>query len=580
MFVKQTWNTVQGKRYERYFLVESYRDAESGQPRHRYLINLSRLPQHAIKALAQSLKQGKTAVGAALSSVKISIGDGLRGAGFLSVWRAWQKWKLPRLLAGFTPAEQQSVLAMVAGRILAPSSKLALKVQLADTLLAQAFSRTRLDEDELYRVMDKLHQHFYTIQQRLQTERAAAPVLCLYDLTSTYFEGTRADEGAYGHSRDKRWDRYQIVIGLVCDEEGLPVAVEVWPGNTADRSTLRERVRTLKEQFGIEKAIFVGDVAVGKPSPGSLYSQTNIQTLEELGLDYILRVDWQTQRTQLEGLAPEQQELFDRQGVVEWVENGACPELVEGVRYVGCVSEYRRERAARRREKGMQKAQEQLEGLARTAARGCYYSWVTLRQKVDVILDKAGVAGLWRIEIAYRDAEAASPEEKARLALRFAPDQEALSRRMALEGTYVLRTSLGAEQCSPQQVDSHYRRLQYAERAFRHIKSYLKLRPIYHYKRRRIRAHVLICFLAFYLVKQLELELRAAGEPREVELLLRRWDQLKVCPIQIELGKERRTEWQWTLGEVGKGIQQELQKLGWWNSVEAYRRSLLRSLTS
>jgi hypothetical protein len=87
------------------------------------------------------------------------------------------------------------------------------------------------------------------------------------------------------------------------------------------------------------------------------------------------------------------------------------------------------------------------------------------------------------------------------------------------------------------------------------IKSYLKLRPIYHYKRRRVRAHVLICFLAYFLAKQMELELRAVGEHREVELLLRRWDHLKVNPIWIELGEERRTEWQWTLGEVGQGVQ-------------------------
>jgi hypothetical protein len=129
-------------------------------------------------------------------------------------------------------------------------------------------------------------------------------------------------------------------------------------------------------------------------------------------------------------------------------------------------------------------------------------------------------------------------------------------------------------------VDAHYRRLQHAERAFRHIKSYLKLRPIYHYKRRRVRAHVLLCFLAFYLVKQMELELRGLGERREVEMLLRRWDQLKVGEIRIEVNGECRTEWQWTLGEVGQGIQRELEKVGWWNSVDAYRRSLLRSMTS
>jgi hypothetical protein len=228
----------------------------------------------------------------------------------------------------------------------------------------------------------------------------------------------------------------------------------------------------------------------------------------------------------------------------------------------------------------MQKARQQLDRLARIAARGCYYSWVTLRQKADTILAKAGVAGLWRIDIGYRDKEPASPEDKAPLRLRFEVDEQAVSRRAALEGSYVLRTSLAAETCPPHQVDGHYRRLQYAERAFRHIKSYLKVRPIYHYRSRRVRAHVLICFLAYYLVKQMELDLRALGQGEEVELLLRRWDQLKVNEIRLELGEERRTEWQWSLGEIGQGIHKELEQLGWWNSVDSYRRSLTKMLAA
>ncbi|BAS28591.1 IS1634 family transposase [Limnochorda pilosa] len=110
--------------------------------------------------------------------------------------------------------------------------------------------------------MDVLHQHFDGIQGRLRMRRAAAPSLCLYDVTSTYFEGTKAEEGAYGHSRDKRWGRYQIVIGLVCDEEGVPLAIEVWPGNTANRSTIQAQVKALKERFQIERAIFVGDAGM------------------------------------------------------------------------------------------------------------------------------------------------------------------------------------------------------------------------------------------------------------------------------------------------------------------------------
>lgn len=558
MFVKKSWSTYKGKRSVQYHLAQAYRDPRTRKPRHRLLANLTPLPPHVIDAVREGLRTGKPLVG--ISSVQVRTGDAVRGAGLLAVYRAWRQEGMPEVLQDLTPAEQASTLAMAAQRILEPGSKLSLQEQFRNTLLAKAFSRKRLDEDELYRVMDVLHEHFYTIQQRLRAQRQAAPVLCLYDITSTYFEGRGADEGAYGYSRDKRWDRYQIVIGLVCDEEGVPLSIEVWPGNTADRSTVIDRIQALKEQFGIEYAVFVGD--------GGMYSEANIEKLQECGFDYILRTEWHTQRQQLEGLAPTQLELFNEQGVVEWVK--------DGVRYVGCLSEFKRLRAANRREQGMETARQKLEQLAQTAAKGRYCSWTRLRERVNDILAAAGVKGLWQVEIAFEEGETGSPEDRRRLRLRFVPDEEAIKRREGLEGAYVLRTSLDSQTHPADRIDEHYRRLQYAERAFRHIKSYLKLRPVHHYRRRRVRAHVLICFLAFYLVKAMEKQLRTAGETREVELLLRRWDQLQIVQQQVTIGEHNHEEWQWSLGEIGQDIRTELETIGWWKSIDADRRSLTK----
>ena len=127
-------------------------------------------------------------------------------------------------------------------------------------------------------------------------------------------------------------------------------------------------------------------------------------------------------------------------------------------------------------------------------------------------------------------------------------------------------------------MDAHYRRLQQAERAFRHIKSYLKIRPVYHYLRRRVRAHVLICFLGFYLVKRMESELRAAGETQEVELVLRHWDELVLVQQEVRLGEYIRREWQWSLGNLGQQVQANMQALGWWRRVDGYCRRLVKSL--
>jgi transposase len=386
------------------------------------------------------------------------------------------------------------------------------------------------------------------------------PVLFLYDVTSTYFEGTKAEDGEYGYQRDKRWDRYQIVVGLVCNEQGIPLAVEVWPGNTADKATVATQVKLLKEQFGIEKAVFVGDKG--------MYSETNIDQIVEAGFGYIIGLDWNKQRKQLEALAPVQLGLLDQIGIVEWE--------ADGVRYVGCSSELNRERAARRRETGLVKAQQELEKLARTAAKGAYYSWVSLRERINEVLKANWVQGLWEVVIAPLE-KMGSPEDKIRLQVTFTVDEDAVARRKIIEGKYVLQTSLSSKQYPPKQVDKVYRYLQKVERSFRHIKSYLNIRPIYHYKRRRVRAHVLICFLAYYLVKKMELELRARGETREVEPLLRTWEQLRLCELRFKVGEYSRREWHWSLGEVGEAIKSEISGIGWWRSLEAHRHSLIKS---
>lgn len=562
MFVKSGWRTYKGKRYYHHHLAESYRDPENGGVRTRRLLNVSVLPPHAIEGLKQSLRSGKAPFG--VDSVQVQTGDVLRGAGLVAITWAWQREGMPQVLAGLTEAERKSTLAMVAQRILQPGSKLSLKEDFASTVLAQSISHKRLDEDELYRVMDVLHEQFYTIQQRLRARRRATPVLCLYDITSTYFEGTKAEDGKYGHSRDKRWDRHQIVIGLVCDEEGVPLAIEVWPGNTADRSTVAERITALKGRFGIEHAIFVGDAG--------MYSEANIEKLEKFGFDYIMATEWHTQRQQLEALTPGQLELFDQRGVAEWEDDRA--------RYVGCVSELKQARAARRREQGMQRAREKLTALANSAARRRRYSWVRLREKADDIVEDAGVAGLWDVTIAFAPGEEGPPEKRQRLCLSLEPNKEAIARCAALEGKYVLRTSLPAAGYPPTMVDRQYRHLQLAERAFRHIKSYLKLRPIFHYLRRRIRAHVLICFLGYYLVKRMELELRAAGETSEVERLLRHWDNLCLVQHRVQVGDYVREQWQWSLGENGQGIQAQLQTLGWWHAIDTHRRRLEKGLAA
>lgn len=564
MFVKHSWFERGDKRYDQYHIAQAYWDKEKKQSRHKLLMNITKLPDHVIEAIDESLKKGEKITS---EDVEVKTKDTLRGAGILSFYRAWRHAGMDKALGDLTKAQRQSVLAMTAGRVFDPSSKLALKRGLNDTLLARVFSKNRLDEDELYGVMDELEDNFYSIQESL-TGKDPEPTLFLYDTTSTYFEGTDAEEGKYGYSLDKRWDRHQIVVGLVTDQQGLPKALEVWKGNTADRSTVADQVRGLSERFDLNRAVFVGDKG--------MYSQAGIEEILDSGLDYLLGTEWHTQKEKLEEMTPTQRSLFDKQGVVQWTETN---EEGRRVRYVGCVSEGGKKRAKKRRVAKMSEVEEQLDHLKETASSGRYYSWTRLREKVNEILVKAGVKDLYQVEIEpVKEVDSPHPEEKTKLELTYKRNHEAIEKRESTEGKYLLETTLSEEDYSPEEVEGLYKSLSQVENAFRNIKSFLKIRPVYHYKRRRVRAHVLICFLGYYLVKKMELELREQGFTGEVIPLLRDWDKLRLVEHTLKVGDHKRSEWGWSLGEIGQQIKEQIQEVSWWRSITAYRRSLINSM--
>ena len=554
MWVKKCWSTRDGKKYVTHHVVQSYRD-EEGKVKHNYVVSLTGLPQEAIEAVRRALKGQTGEMG--LEDVEVTGGDSLRGAGQMAIWRAWKKTKMEKVLSSFTEADRKSIFAMMAGRITEPCSKLALKDRCADTFWARSFSDNRLDEDVLYEVLDRLAEQFYPLQENLADAAEGEPTLMLYDTTSTYFEGTEAEGGEYGNSKDKRWDRYQIIVAVVTDGEGRPLAVEVWPGNTADCATVQHQIELLKDRFGLKKAVFVGDKG--------MYSEANLDAITEAGYDYIVGLEYHRQKRLLLGLGKGQLDLFAEQGSYEWQE--------DGVRYVGYFSERRQYRESRRRERKIEETEEELSRLQQTARKGRYYTPRRLREKVANLLEWAGVRDLWNVEIEPMD-ETQGPDEKSRIALAFSPNEVAIERRKAMEGRYVLATTLDEDERSAEDVHEDYKRLQRVERGFRHIKSYLKIRPIYHRLWRRIRAHVLICFLAYHLVWRMETELREAGITTEVETVLRRWDQLRLSETTVEVAGESRTQWSWSLGQLGREVRKEIKQAGMWRSLAAYRRGI------
>lgn len=553
MYVKKSWNTQRENKKVYYHIAESYRN-EEGKPRQRLLLNISHLPKELIELIDRHLK-GETLVG--VGELDYSNGDSLRGAGSLAMYKLWNDFGIDRVLKGLAATERKSVFAMVWQRVFSPSSKLGLKDRFENIVFSRVYSKNRVDEDELYSVMDKLAKDFYGIQERIIDKHDLKESLILYDTTSTYFEGRKAEGGEYGHSKDHRSDRYQIVIGLVCNEEGIPISVEVWPGGTLDKETVKKQVKMLKERFGLKKIIFVGDKG--------MYTAANIEEIMDHGFDYILSTEWHTQKKQLMENAPKMRELFDHYGVVEWFE--------EGRRYIGCDSTSGRQRERSRRKQGMIESNRELRYLQRTASRGKYYTQSSLAVKINKICERYGVKDLWEISFKPID-EPEGMDEKSRFKIELSVDKEAVRKRKAIEGRYVLETSVSPGDMKAEDIVKSYKELKKVEKAFKDIKSFLEIRPVYHWKERRIRAHVLICFLSYYIVRRARKSFRDKGYEKEVVKVLKDWEKLELCEKKLRISKETITGWNWTMGKAGKRIREEIKGMGWWRSIQAYMRSL------
>lgn len=560
MFVKTSYSTYKDKKYYTHELVKGVWNSDKQQAEHKTIANLSDLSEEEIQELKTALSDDTVPVDK--DHISVDSGDSLRGAGLLGLWRGWEEANMDQVLEEFSPKQIQSIKAMVFSRIINPCSKRALSGQMADTFLAKRFSDNRLHQDTLYEVMDQLADSFRTIQKNLRNQHGSeAPRLMLYDTTSTYFEGTCADEGAYGHSKDKRWDRHQIIIGVVTDQDGLPLAVEVWSGNTHDVDTINDQIQMLQEEFGFEEVTFVGD--------SGMYGKEQIQTLQEEGFDYIIGMAWRAQKKRLTELSPRQRRLFDQKGYYQWKEGST--------RYVGCHSEAKKLRALRRRKQAMKRVRDQLNHLQETARNGAYYTKLRLHEKIAELLKEEGVRDLFTITIDPIEEEA-DEEVKCPQKLTWDLDRIALRKRKALEGKYILQTSIPEDEGTNKKIEQDYKQLQHIERGFRHIKSYLKVRPIYHRLKRRVRAHVLICFLSYFLVKFLEADLREAGETREVETVINRWDQLRMVKNEVNLDGYDIEDWKFSRGERGEQIIKQIKEVGWWKSIQAYGNSITKQI--
>ena len=527
MFVQATKSRRGKKVYTSHLVRESFRTPKG--PRSRTVSNISGLPVTVRELVAAALR-GQSFV----PSEAIELEAALDYGGLAVVAEAWRRYGLDTVIAPLgTPRQRGLLKAMVFARLLFPCSKLALAEQAEGTLLAQACGLApteTFDEDDLYAAMDGLNGEWVATEKALYGRSCPASTrLVLYDLTSVYFEGDGpVGLSRYGHSRDHRADRPQVLLAVATDPEGIPLHLEVLRGNRADTTTLQGLLATLRRRFGIHEATFVFD--------GGMSSRFNLDAMTEASLKFVTRASSATLKALLATSGvPLQMELGDETRVMELEQ--------EGQRYVLAGGAWRRQRDQERREVRIAKGQAALAKLA-----------AVRRRKPDAqkLASQAGRA-LERLKAhKYFDYRVDD-----RGLLTWTLRTEVIAQELALDGWYLLRTNATAQEASAQETLAHYKNLLEVEEAFRELKSYLEVRPVFHRRPDRVRNHVRLCFLAYWISARLGKEWRQRGEHGEVPRILRRLQSIRVGTLCLE-GKNLRT----LVTRIPKPLNMLLAKIG------------------
>jgi transposase len=457
-------------------LRESFR--ENGKVCNRTIANLSGWPPEKVEALRRVLK-GATVTSSPAEAFEIvrSQPHGHVAATFGSL----RKLGLDRLLDANASRQRDLVSAMIAARLLDPSSKLATARALNPATFSHSLGEflglQKVQDDDLYRAMDWLLERQTQVEDALAKRHLAEGGLVLYDLTSTYFEGRHCELARLGHSRDGRGGKPQIVFGLLTNAEGCPVAVEVFEGNTADPKTVPAQVKKLRERFGLKQVVFVGD----RGMITSARIREDFAGEEGLGWITALRA------TSIQKLAADgalQLSLFDTTDLAE-IRHPDYP----GERLVACFNPVLSEQRARKRDELLQATEKELEKIAaatrrpRNPLRGRHL----IGLRVGRVLGRFKMGKHYQIHI----------EEDG---FRYARRQESIEREKKLDGIYVIRTNVTADAMTAPQVVGSYKQLSHVERAFRSLKTVdLNVRPIHHRLADRVRAHVFLCMLAYYV---------------------------------------------------------------------------------
>src|ERR1700675_573444 len=483
--VAEITRTHGGRRYRSYLLRRTYR--QDGKVKHETLGNLSRLPALTIALIRRAVRGDALVPPDDAFDVIRSRPHGHVAA----VVGTGRKVGLPALLAATRSRERDLVEALIAARLLDPCSKLAtaraLGAATEESSLGESLGVADAGEDALYEAMDWLLARQGRVEQALARRHLTDGGLILYDVTSTYFEGRKCPLAKFGHPREGRRDKLQIVFGLLTNGEGCPVAVEVFEGNTGDPKTVPAQITKLRERFRIARVVLVGDR--GMLTDARL--REDVRPIE--GLDWITALRAPAIQALAAGGAL-QLSLFDQQDLAE-ITHPDYP----GERLIVCKNPLLAEERARKRGERLAATARELAMIAAATARAKrpLRGQARIALRVGKVLGRRKVGKHFTLEITDTSCRAAR-------------DEAAIASEATLDGIYILRTSVAAARLPTAEAVRSYKRLAAVERAFRSLKTVdLKVRPIHHRTADRVRAHVFLCMLAYYV----EWHMRRAWAP-------------------------------------------------------------------
>ncbi|MFM5960013.1 MAG: IS1634 family transposase [Dolichospermum sp.] len=459
-------------------LRESYREGD--QVKKRTLANLSKLPDDIIDNLKLALK------GATLSMTEgipnhFEVIRSLPHGHVMAILETIKKLGLDKIISEKSSRIRNLVVAMIVARIINPKSKLAtargFNSETCSQSLGQLLDLEKADEDELYNALDWLLEKQEKIEKHLALKHLQSGTLVLYDVTSTYLEGNGCELGKYGYNRDKKKGKTQIVFGLLCSAKGCPIAVEVFEGNTSDGATLSGQIEKVRKGWGIENVVWVSDRGI------LTNSKINELVKPIEGLDYITGLT-KPQIRKLAEVEVIQLGLFEQVNLVEF-ESEDYPEE----RLIACRNPLIAQKNKQQREALLEATETDIDLIvqATQSEKRALKGQDKIALRVGKVLNQFKVNKYYNLEITE---EGFSYQRKLEL----------IAQETALDGVYVLRTSLESTLMDAATTVKAYKSLSQVEEAFRCYKSIdLKVRPIYHYKGDRVKAHIFLCMLAYYV---------------------------------------------------------------------------------